>query len=151
MLKVAIACILAYEVGDSGTAALSNSGAVAILVLMCSIAAAFGWSWGPLTWIIPSEILPLEVRPAGQAICIASNFALTFVVAQISLTMFCHLKYGIFLFFAGVVMIMTVFLALFLPETKGIRPGSMVEVWKNHWYWRRFVEQTSIGDDYLST
>ncbi|KAG5526012.1 hypothetical protein RHGRI_032336 [Rhododendron griersonianum] len=149
--QVAIAYIIASEVGDSGTAALSNTGAVAILVLMCSISAAFGWSWGPLTWIIPSEILPLEVRPAGQAICIASNFALTFVLAQISLAMFCHLKYGVFLLFAAVVIIMTVFLALFLPETKGIRPGSMGEVWKNHWYWRRFVEQMSIGDDHLST
>lgn len=137
--QVAIGCILAFEIGNAGTAALSNTGATAILVLMCGIAAAFGWSWGPLTWIIPSEILPLEVRPAGQGICIASNFALTFVLAQISMTMFCHLKYGVFLLYAAVVAIMTVFLALFLPETKGIQPGSMGDVWKKHWYWCRFV------------
>ncbi|GFY89139.1 major facilitator superfamily protein [Actinidia rufa] len=60
--QVAIACLLAVKIGVSGTE-LTNREAVVMLILMCGISAAFGWSWGPLTWVIPSEILPLEVRP----------------------------------------------------------------------------------------
>ena len=139
---MAIACLLAVKIGVSGTE-LTNREAVVMLILMCGISAAFGWSWGPLTWVIPSEILPLEVRPAGQAICIAANFALTFFLAQISMTMLCHLKYGVFLLYASLVLAMTVFLVMFLPETKGIRPGFMDAVWKEHWYWHRFVNEPS--------
>ena len=35
---------------------------------------------------------------------------------------------------------MTVFIALFLPETKGVPLESMGTVWVKHWYWKRFVQ-----------
>jgi hypothetical protein len=34
---------------------------------------------------------------------------------------------------------MTVFVVVFLPETRGIPLEKMDEVWMKHWYWRRFV------------
>lgn len=113
--------------------------ATIILVFMCFIAAAFGWSWGPLTWMVPSEILPTELRPTGQGICVATTFIITFTLAQLSLTMLCHLKYGIFLLYAAFTIIMTLFTGLFVPETKGIPLEFMDDIWKHHWYWRRYV------------
>jgi hypothetical protein len=98
---------------------ISKGSAIGVLVLMCSISAAFGWSWGPLTWLVPTEILPMEVRPVGQGISIACNFVLTFILAQVFLAILCRMKYGVFLFYAGWVLIMSIFVALFVPETKG--------------------------------
>ncbi|KAG8632938.1 sugar transport protein 5 [Manihot esculenta] len=137
--QVAVACVLASTTGVSGTKHISKENAILVLVLMCIYAAGFGWSWGPLSWLIPSEIFPMKIRPTGQSISVAVNFATTFGLSQTFLTMLCHFKYGTFLFYAGWIVMMTIFIVLFLPETKGIPLDSMYTVWKRHWYWRRFV------------
>ncbi|KAK8504063.1 hypothetical protein V6N12_033279 [Hibiscus sabdariffa] len=100
----------------------------------------FAWSWGPLGWLVPSEIFPLEIRSAAQSINVSVNMIFTFLVAQVFLTMLCHLKFGLFLFFAFFVVIMSIFIYYFLPETKGIPIEEMNQVWKSHWYWSRFME-----------
>ncbi|XP_077224701.1 sugar transport protein 5-like [Tasmannia lanceolata] len=140
--QVAVACVLGAKLGVSGEGSLSKGYSILVLVLMCFYAAGFGWSWGPLSWLVPSEIFPMEIRPAGQSISVGVNFVTTFVLAQTFLTMLCHFKYGTFLFYAGWITIMTGFVAGFLPETKGIPLDSMNSVWEQHWYWRRFVEET---------
>ncbi|KAM5575718.1 sugar transport protein 5 [Rosa sericea] len=137
--EVAVAIVLALTTGTDGTKRISKGYAILVLVLMCFYAAAFAWSWGPLNWLIPIEIFPLKIRPTGQSIGIAVNFAATFLVSQTFLSMLCHFKYGTFLFYGGWIFIMTIFVALFLPETKGIPLESMHTVWEKHWYWRRFV------------
>ncbi|KDP41374.1 hypothetical protein JCGZ_15781 [Jatropha curcas] len=138
--QVAVACVLAVIEGVSGTKHISKGCAILVLVFMCIYNAGFGWSWGPLSWLIPSEIFPMKIRPAGQSISVAVNFATTFVLSQTFLTMLCHFKYGIFIFYGGWLALMTIFIVLLLPETKGIPLDSMYQVWEKHWYWRRFVQ-----------
>lgn len=48
------------------------------------------------------------------------NFLMTFVVGQSFLSMMCVMKWGIFLFFAGMVCLMSAFVLIVLPETQGI-------------------------------
>ncbi|XP_062101270.1 sugar transport protein 5 [Humulus lupulus] len=139
--QVAVAGVLAATTGVSGTKHITKGYATLVLVLMCMYAAGFGWSWGPLSWLIPSEIFPMKIRPTGQSISVAVNFGTTFVLSQTFLTMLCHFKYGTFLFYAGWIAAMTGFVALFLPETKGIPLNSMGAVWERHWYWGRFVKE----------
>ncbi|GMN45324.1 hypothetical protein TIFTF001_014506 [Ficus carica] len=143
--QIAVACVLAATTGVSGTRHISKGYAILVLVLMCIYAAGFGWSWGPLSWLIPSEIFPMKIRPTGQSISVAVNFGTTFVLSQTFLTMLCHFKYGTFLFYSGWIAAMTIFVALFLPETKGIPLDSMYAVWERHWYWGRFVQGTPQG------
>lgn len=113
--------------------------AIVVVVFICTYVAGFAWSWGPLGWLVPSEIFPLEIRSAAQSINVSVNMVFTFIVAQIFLTMLCHLKFGLFLFFAFFVLIMSFFVYFFLPETKGIPIEEMNQIWRNHWYWSRFV------------
>lgn len=145
--QIAVACVLAVTSGVSGTK-LSEGYAILVLVLMCIYAAGFGWSWGPLAWLIPSEIFPTKIRPTGQSISVAFNFGTTFVLSQTFVTMLCHFKYGTFLFYAGWIAAMTIFAALFVPETKGIPLDSMYTVWERHWYWGRFVQAPPHGQTY---
>ncbi|XP_074576884.1 sugar transport protein MST1-like isoform X1 [Curcuma longa] len=133
--QVAVAWIL----GAAGRAALPRGHAVAVLVLLCTYAAGFGWSWGPLSWIVPGEIFPVEVRSAGQSISVAVNLGVTFLQAQVFLAMLCRLKAGTFVFYASWVSVMTAFVAVFLPETKGVPLEAMPALWARHWYWRRFL------------
>uniref|UniRef100_A0A6N2MKY6 Major facilitator superfamily (MFS) profile domain-containing protein n=1 Tax=Salix viminalis TaxID=40686 RepID=A0A6N2MKY6_SALVM len=137
--QVAVTVVLAVSTGISGTKHISKGHGILLLVLMCIYAAGFGWSWGPLSSLVPSEIFPMKIRPTGQSINVAVNFATTFVLSQTFLSMLCHFKFGTFLFYAGWIALMTVFVVFFLPETKGIPLDSMYQVWERHWYWGRFV------------
>lgn len=138
-MKIAIAFVLGFVSGVSGNAQISKGNAALILALMCLYSAGFGWSWGPLSWLIPSEIFPLKIRTTGQSISVAVNFATTFVLSQTFLTMLCHFKYGAFVFYACWIVVMTVFIAIFMPETKGVPLHLMHQVWEQHWFWTRFV------------
>lgn len=135
--QMLIGSIMAAKLGDHG--GLSKGYGFLVLILICVYVAGFGLSWGPLGWLIPSEIFPLEIRSAGQSITVAVGFLFTFIVAQTFLAMLCHLKSGTFFFFGGWVAVMTVFVYLFLPETKNVPIEKMDRIWKQHWFWKRYV------------
>ncbi|KAG1355222.1 sugar transport protein MST6 [Cocos nucifera] len=143
--QVAIAAILGVKFGVDGTGVMSKPYADAVLVLICTYVAAFAWSWGPLGWLVPSEIFPLEIRSAGQSVVVSVNFLWTFIIAQFFLTALCHLKFGLFLLFAFFVVVMTLFVILLLPETKNVPIEEMNVVWKKHWYWKNYIPDDPMG------
>ncbi|XP_057857500.2 sugar transport protein MST4 [Cryptomeria japonica] len=127
---------------------ISKGMAIVIVLMVCTFVSAFAWSWGPLAWLIPSETFPLETRSAGQSVTVCVNLFFTFVIAQAFLSMLCHFKYGIFLFFAGLVLIMSTFVLFLLPETKNVPIEEMTEkVWRQHWLWKKYVTDSDLIDD----
>ncbi|XP_061351794.1 hexose carrier protein HEX6-like [Gastrolobium bilobum] len=139
--QIVIGSIMAAQLGDHGE--ISKKYAYLILLLICIYVSGFAWSWGPLGWLVPSEIFPLEIRSAAQSVTVAVNFLFTFIVAQTFLTMLCHFKFGTFFFFAGWVVVMTGFVYLLLPETKNVPIEQMDKVWKEHLFWKRIVGDMS--------
>uniref|UniRef100_I1R384 Major facilitator superfamily (MFS) profile domain-containing protein n=1 Tax=Oryza glaberrima TaxID=4538 RepID=I1R384_ORYGL len=136
--QVIIGTLIGVVFGTSGDGNISRALAVCIVVFICVYVAGFAWSWGPLGVLLPSEIFPLEVRPAGQSISVAVNMLCTFAVAEAFLPMLCHMRFGLFYFFSGWVLVMTLFVSAFLPETKGVPIEKMTVVWRTHWFWGRF-------------
>ncbi|XP_058114166.1 sugar transport protein 7 [Magnolia sinica] len=135
--QIIVAIILGLKFGTEKQ--LSKGFSILVVVFICLFVAAFGWSWGPLGWTVPSEIFPLETRSAGQSITVTVNLFFTFVIAQAFLPLLCSFKFGIFLFFAGWITIMTIFVAIFLPETKGVPIEEMVLLWRKHWFWKKLM------------
>lgn len=135
--QLLIGVIMAVKLGDQGV--LSKGYGLLVLVLICIYVAGFSLSWGPLGWLVPSEIFPLEIRSAAQSITVAVGLIFTFIIAQTFLAMLCHLKSGIFFFFGAWVVIMTGFVYFFLPETRNLPIESMEKIWRDHWFWKRFV------------
>ncbi|RZR98042.1 hypothetical protein BHM03_00027346 [Ensete ventricosum] len=127
--------VLAAQLGDHG--GISKGYAYMILVSIYVFTAGFASSWGPLGWLVPCEILPLEIRSVGQSMGIAVALLLASIVGQTLLAMLCHVKSGVFFFFGGWVFIMTVFVLLFLPETKGLPIEKMDQIWREHWFWKK--------------
>ncbi|KAK8501871.1 hypothetical protein V6N13_023345 [Hibiscus sabdariffa] len=139
--QAVVAACIGAKFGTSGNPGdLPKWYAIVVVLFICIYVAGFAWSWGPLGWLVPSEIFPLEIRSAAQSITVSVNMLFTFLVAQVFLTMLCHLKFGLFLFFAFFVIAMSIFIYYFLPETKSIPIEEMNQVWKSHWYWSRFIE-----------
>ncbi|KAL3524133.1 hypothetical protein ACH5RR_016967 [Cinchona calisaya] len=144
--QMMIGAIMAAKLEDHG--GMNKTYGLLILILICIYVAGFALSWGPLGWLVTSEIFPLEIRSAAQSVTVSVGFLFTFLVAQTFLDMLCHFKSGIFFFFGGWVAIMTGFVYLLLPETKNVPIERMDQIWREHWFWKKIVGN---GQEYDKT
>lgn len=135
--------ILAKEFGHGKE--LSKGISVVLVILIFLFVLGFGRSWGPLGWLVPSELFPLEIRSAAQSIVVCVNMIFTALVAQLFLLSLCHLKYGIFLLFAGLIVIMSCFVFFLLPETKKVPIEEIYLLFENHWFWKNIVRERDQG------
>ena len=140
--QIVVGSLIGAKFGFSGVAEIPKAYAAIVVLFICAYVAGFAWSWGPLGWLVPSEIFPLRSGRRGRASTCP-------IIAQASLPMLCRFKFILFFFFGAWVVVMTIFVALFLPETKNVPIEEMVLVWKSHWYWRRFIrdEDVHVGAD----
>ncbi|KAI8022306.1 Sugar transport protein 1 [Camellia lanceoleosa] len=141
VFQSAVAVLIGAKFGLTGDA--TNLGMLYSSILVgciCMFVSAFAFSWGPLGWLVPSEIFPLEIRSSAQSIVVAVNMLFTFLVAQVFLAALCMVKFGLFIIFAGLVLIMSLFVIFFVPETNNIPIEEMSHVWRGHWYWKKFVD-----------
>ncbi|RZC28818.1 sugar transport protein 12-like isoform X1 [Glycine soja] len=149
IMTIAIAVTFGTN-GNPGT--LPKWYAIVVVGIICVYVSGFAWSWGPLGWLIPSEIFPLEIRPAAQSITVGVNMISTFFIAQFFTSMLCHMKFGLFIFFGCFVVIMTLFIYKLLPETKGIPLEEMSMVWQKHPIWGKFLESDNpIQNDKMNS
>lgn len=98
-------------------------GAPKTILLTAAIVYIFGFaiSWGPVVWLVCSEIFPLEGREVGMTITTMVNWTFAGLVMANALTFM--KKFGnssIFYLFAGFCVLAIIFVAVFVPETKGI-------------------------------
>ncbi|CAI0416340.1 unnamed protein product [Linum tenue] len=142
--QVVVGGMIAGSFGTSGTGQLSTAAAVLVVVFVTGFVMAFAWSWGPMGWLVPTEICPLELRSAGQAMNAGVNMFFTFVIGQFFLSLLCNLKFGLFFLFAAFVVVMTGFIYFFLPETRNVPIEDMGEVFRRHWFWQKYA---AVDDD----
>ncbi|CAN6180548.1 unnamed protein product [Urochloa humidicola] len=140
LCQVSISLIMAAHLSPEAAATMPWNYAVAVLVLILMSTFFVGVSWAPLRWVVQSEIYPVEVRSAGQAMGVSIWLCLTFMELQVFIRMLCSMRYGVFLFHAGWFLVGTICVAAFLPETKGVPLERMRTVWTQHWYWRRYAD-----------
>lgn len=96
--EVAMAVVMATQF-INGT--LSHEATMGLIVVVCVFIAGHAWGWGPMAWLVCSEVQPVHTRAAGTALATGANFLLSFLVGQAFLPMLCSMKWGVFLFFAG--------------------------------------------------
>jgi sugar porter (SP) family MFS transporter len=103
----------------------------AISVLL--FVALFATGLGPVPFMIASELVGQEAVGATQSWSLASNYVATFIVAQFFplLNTWMNDKFGgkgwVFFIFAGMAVLSFVFIASWVPETKGKKDAD--EVW----------------------
>ncbi|PIN09174.1 putative transporter (major facilitator superfamily) [Handroanthus impetiginosus] len=144
---VAVAITLALDFGKGKT--LPKGTSLFLVIVIFIFVLAYGRSWGPLGWLVPSELFPLETRSAGQSLVVCVNMIFTALIAQCFLAALCHLKYGIFLLFAGLIFIMSCFIFFLLPETKQVPIEEIHLLFQNHWFWKRYCGPEVNGEELI--
>jgi sugar porter (SP) family MFS transporter len=60
------------------------SSRILVVVFVMIYNAAFGFSWGPIPWLYPPEILPLSIRSKGASLSTATNWAFNWLVGEVT-------------------------------------------------------------------
>jgi sugar porter (SP) family MFS transporter len=76
---MAVCQFIVAAVGSNVTE--STAGDKVVIVFLCCYLFFFASSWGPVAWVVTSEIYPLKVRAKSMSISTASNWLLNFAIA----------------------------------------------------------------------
>ncbi|CAI7595473.1 hypothetical protein PCG10_004153 [Penicillium crustosum] len=93
---------------------------------------AFGATWGPIPWAMPSEIFPSSLRAKGVALSTCSNWLNNFIIGLITPPLVQDTGYGAYIFFAVFCLLAGVWTYFFVPETKGRTLEQMDHVFKDN-------------------
>ncbi|KAJ5296404.1 conidial yellow pigment biosynthesis polyketide synthase [Penicillium atrosanguineum] len=79
----------------------------------------FAYSWGPVAWIVTSEVFPLSMRAKGVSIGGSSNWLNNFAVGTSTSPFISKSAYGTFIFFGCVTVVGIAYVYFMVPETMG--------------------------------
>lgn len=120
-----------------GTSFFSESVGIFALICMLVYVASFAMSWGPVTWVLLSEIFPNKIRGRAMAIAVAaqwiSNYLVswTFPMMDKNTYLIEKFNHGFSYWIYGLMSLLAMFLVWkFVPETKGKTLEEMENVWK---------------------
>ena len=102
----------------------------ATLVFMIIYTASFMMSWGPICWVLVSEIFPNKIRGQAIAIAVAAQWLANYLVSSTFpplLKFNGALPYSVYGLMA---VIAAIFVWKFVPETKGKTLEEMESLWK---------------------
>lgn len=113
-----------------------STGYLALICMMLYVA-SFALSWGPVTWVLLSEIFPNKIRDRAMAIAVAAQWIANYAVS-LTFPMMDDNKYlteqfhnGFAYWIYGIMGILAFFFVKrFIPETKGKTLEEMEQLWK---------------------
>ncbi|KAJ6091478.1 hypothetical protein N7467_003447 [Penicillium canescens] len=79
----------------------------------------FAYSWGPVAWIVTSEVFPLSMRAKGVSLGGSSNWLNNFAVGTATSPFLEKSNFGAFIFFGCITSIAVAYVIFLVPETKG--------------------------------
>ena len=123
--------------------ALSNLVALPSIVPVVSImvySASFMFSWGPICWVLISEIFPNTIRGGAVAIAVAFHWIFNFIVSSTFVPMYnmsagdMGEKFGhmfVYALYGFICIAAAIFVWRLVPETKGKTLEEMTDLWRN--------------------
>ena len=100
------------------------------LVFIIIYTASFMMSWGPICWVLISEIFPNKIRGRAIAIAVAAQWAANYFISSTYPAMM-ELSNGGTYWFYGVMSLLSFFFVWrMVPETKGKTLEEMEKLWK---------------------
>ncbi|KAH3992752.1 hypothetical protein HBI70_212330 [Parastagonospora nodorum] len=79
-MAVLLAIVCVFTEADMGVTTRAN-GQYAFIMLYNIV---YGFTWGPMPWLLPAEIFPLRGRSKGMALATTSNWIFNFIIGMVS-------------------------------------------------------------------
>lgn len=135
---------------DAGEDTSLSSGGIAAVFFFYLYTAFYTPSWNGTPWVLNSEMFDQNTRSLGQANAAANNWFWNFIIARFTEQMFNAWGYGVYLFFASLMVISIFFVFFCVPETKTIPLESMDRLFEIKPVWRAnktLLEELHLQDE----
>lgn len=116
---------------------------VAVLVVIYN--ASFGYSWGPIGFLIPPEVYPLAVRSKGVSLSTATNWLANYIVGQLTPIFQETIGWAMYIFPATSCALSILTVMYFYPETKGVELENIDQLF-DEYYGTGKVGYAQVGD-----
>lgn len=136
-LQIIGALGMAVSMFSLGFAFFLDKAGLAALIFMLTYVASFALSWGPVTWVLLSEIFPNKIRGRAMAFAVAAQWianyfvSWTFPMMNDSSALTEHFNHGFAYWIYGAMgLLAAVFVWKMVPETKGKTLEEIEAFWK---------------------
>jgi len=135
-LQIIGALVMAVSMIALGSSFWLGGKGIIALVAMLVYTAGFAVSWGPVTWVLLSEIFPNQIRGKAMALAVAMQWVANYLVSwsfpilDKNPYLVEHFKHGFaYWIYGGMSILAVLFMIKFVPETKGRSLEQMEKLW----------------------
>lgn len=114
-----------------------SSGGISAMAFFYLWTICYTPSWNGTPWVLNSEMFDQNVRTLAQAFAAANNWFWNFIIARFTPQMFASMGYGVYFFFASLMLCASVYVFFLVPETKGIPLEAMDQLFSKEYPARR--------------
>ncbi|XP_033826875.1 solute carrier family 2, facilitated glucose transporter member 6 [Periophthalmus magnuspinnatus] len=103
----------------NGTDFSQNNASIFPVISTMVFIFGYAMGWGPITWLLMSEVLPLVTRGVASGVCVTVSWLTAFALTHAFTLMLDYGLYVPFLLFTVVCVLCLFFTAVVIPETRG--------------------------------
>jgi MFS transporter, SP family, xylose:H+ symportor len=136
-LQIIGAVVMAVSMAALGFSLMFGGSGMFSLVAMLVYIAGFAVSWGPVTWVLLSEIFPNQIRDKALALAVASQWianyivSWTFPILNDNPALVARFHHGFpYWVYAGMAVLAAIFTWKLVSETKGRTLEELEQLWE---------------------
>ncbi|RPD59657.1 general substrate transporter [Lentinus tigrinus ALCF2SS1-6] len=140
--SVLTAIVASFPPDESTNHAAQRAGIA--MIFLTSI--FFSLSFGPVSWVLASEVFPTRTRSIGTSVATCANWAFNVLFSQVSNIAINNISWRYYLVFICLNFVDFVLIGLFFPETKGKTLEDMAEIFGDEIDAHDVLESAHVND-----
>ncbi|KAA1467691.1 general substrate transporter [Dentipellis sp. KUC8613] len=116
LFSVLAAIIASFPPGEGITNFAAQRAGIGMIFMMSII---FSLSFGPISWVLASEVFPTRTRSIGTSVATCANWAFNVMLSETSPIAMNNIGWKFYMLFVALNTVDFVIIAIFFPETKG--------------------------------